>query len=262
MQQKHFVFSCAGSLLLALASATYAADMSAEATANPPDVAATSPADAAANPQPEQAMSLSAETPADTRVSSMSPTAAESMSANPCADQTAAGSLDCEKLKRRASAGKTASGTALACTSRLDPKGNVVYDDPTCPSRIRPVVTDAGSIYLIRENPFFNLHIEKAVDHARAAEIAGNQGQAIEMMEHAQMSLMRAREAQRAGNVPGLNEGIISLTEALRLPEGSSVREATVYVRDARKNLSQAGGIKYKEVQAQGVVATNREERR
>jgi hypothetical protein len=192
----------------------------------------------------------------------MSPTAAESMSANPCADQTAAGSLDCEKLKRRASAEKTASGTALACTSRLDPKGNVVYDDPTCPSRIRPVVTDAGSIYLIRENPFFNLHIEKAVDHARAAEIAGNQGQAIEMMEHAQMSLMRAREAQRAGNVPGLNEGIISLTEALRLPEGSSVREATVYVRDARKNLSQAGGIKYKEVQAQGVVATNREERR
>jgi hypothetical protein len=190
----------------------------------------------------------------------MSPAPAEGMATDPCADRAAAGSLDCEKLKRRVSTEKAASGTALACTSRLDPKGNVVYDDPTCPSRIRPVVTDAGSIYLIKENPFFNLHIEKAVKHAGAAEMAGNQGQAVEMMDQAQMSLMRAREAQRAGNVPGLNEGIISLTEALRLPEGSSVREATVYIRDARKHLSQAGGIKYKEVQPQGVVAANREE--
>jgi hypothetical protein len=269
MQQKHVVFSWAGSLLLVVASAAYAADAPGDVTANPPaDVTVTPQTEAAANPnaamnpQSEQGMSVAAETPADTRISSASPTAAESMATNPCADQAAAGSLDCEKLKRRVSTEKTAAGTALACTSHLDPKGNVVYDDPTCPSRIRPVITDAGSIYLIRENPFFNLHIEKAVNHAQAAEIAGNQGQAVEMMDHAQMSLMRAREAQRAGNVPGLNEGIISLTEALRLPEGSSVREATVYVRDARKNLSQAGGFKYKEVQPQGVVATNREERR
>jgi len=275
---KHFVLSCAGSLLLALASVTYAADTpAAEGTVNPtPEVAANPPADAvatpapeaavsppaeaASNPQLEQSTTLPAETGADTKVSSISPTPAEGMATDPCADQAAAGSLDCEKLKRRVSTEKTASGTALACTSHLDPKGNVIYDDPTCPSRILPVVTDAGSIYLIKENPFFNLHIEKAVNHARAAEIAGNQGQAVEMMDHAQMSLMRAREAQRAGNVPGLNEGITSLTEALRLPEGSSVREATAYVRDARKHLSQAGGIKYKEVQPQGVVATNREE--
>jgi hypothetical protein len=274
---KHFVLSCAGSLFLALASVTYAADTPAEATVNPtPEAAATSPADvavnsgsetmanpptnAAANPQLEQTTSLPGETPADAKVSSMSPTPAEGMATGACAVRAAAGSLDCEKLKRRVSTEKAASGTALACTSHLDPKGNVVYDDPTCPSRIRPVVTDAGSIYLIKENPFFNLHIEKAVNQAGAAEIAGHQGQAVEMMDHAQMSLMRAREAQRAGNVPGLNEGIISLTEALRLPEGSSVREATVYIRDARKHLSQAGGIKYKEVQPQGVVAANREE--
>ena len=57
----------------------------------------------------------------------------------------------------------------------------------------------------------------------------------------------------------GLNEGIISLTEALRLPEGSSVREATAYVRDARKNLSQAGGMKYVEIQPQGMVAVSTE---
>ena len=271
---KYFLLSCAGSLLLALASVTYAADTPAEATVNPtpeatspadgavnpePESMANPPTNAAANPQLEQTTSLPAETAADAKVSSMSPTPAEGMATDPCADRAAVGSLDCEKLKRRVSTEKAASGTA-PCTSHLDPKGNVVYDDPTCPSRIRPVVTDAGSIYLIKENPFFNLHIEKAVNHAGAAEIAGNQGQAVEMMDHAQMALMRAREAQRAGNVPGLNEGISSLTEALRLPEGSSVREAIVYIRDARKHLAQAGGIKYKEVQPQGVVAANREE--
>jgi hypothetical protein len=141
----------------------------------------------------------------------------------------------------------------------MDAKGKVVYDDPTCPSRIRPVVNNPESIYLIRENPFFNLHIEKAVNHARAAEIAGNQGQAIELLEHAQMSLDRAREAQRAGNIPGLNEGMISLREVLRLPEGSSIRDATAYVRDARKNLSQAAGMKYVEIQPQGMVAVSTE---
>jgi hypothetical protein len=145
----------------------------------------------------------------------------------------------------------------------MDAKGNVIYDDPACPSRMgAAVVSSPHAVYLIKENPFFNLHIEKAAEHARAAEIAGHQGQAIDLLEHAQMSLFQAKEAQRAGNVPGLNEGILSLREALRLPEASSIREATAYVRDARKHLSQAGGLKYVEVQPQGVVATHREERR
>jgi hypothetical protein len=48
------------------------------------------------------------------------------------------------------------------------------------------------------------------------------------------------------------------LREALRLPETSSIREATAYVRDARKNLAQAGGLKYVEFRPEGVVAANR----
>ena len=43
-------------------------------------------------------------------------------------------------------------------------------------------------------------------------------GQAAELLEHAKMSLMQAREAQRAGNVGGLNEGIANLRKALSLP--------------------------------------------
>ena len=261
MQHRQILWSIAGGLLLVLASASYAADTPSdvsispapEAVMAPADVTPAPPTDAASNPQPQ----VAAETPADERVSSMS---SEQMATDPCADQSASGSLDCEKLKRKVSAEKTAKASSMAaCPSRMDAKGNVIYDDPTCPSRMRPVVNDPGRVYLIRENPFFSLHIDKATEHARAAEIAGNQGQAIDLLEHAQMSLMQAKEAQRAGNVPGLNEGIISLTEALRLPEGSSVRDATAYVRDARKNLHQAAGTKYKEIQPQGMVAVSKE---
>ena len=73
------------------------------------------------------------------------------------------------------------------------------------PASNPPTVASPQQIYLIRDNPFFNLHIEKAVQHAREAEIAGNMGESEVLLEHARISLMQAREAQRAGNVPGLN---------------------------------------------------------
>ena len=78
-------------------------------------------------------------------------------------------------------------------------------------------MNDPGNVYLIRNNPFFWRHIDKSIQHASDAEIAGNMGQAAELLEHAKISLMRAREAQRAGNVAGLNEGIANLRKALSL---------------------------------------------
>ena len=203
------------------------------------------------------------------------------------------------------------------------------------PASTPPAASSPEKIYLIRENPFFNMHIEKAVQHAREAEIAGNMGESEVLLEHAKISLMQAHEAQRAGNVPGLNEGIANLKKALSLPtwlsqtgtqttsaEGTdprcidelqrecgdvqpgsgrlqqcfddkinnfspmcqeklkegkaaiaaavtttrheqslsgtqrkdaAVRSATDAVREARKNLSEAGGLKYKELQPQAV---------
>jgi hypothetical protein len=56
-----------------------------------------------------------------------------------------------------------------------------------------PTVSDPHRIYLIKENPFFNSRIEKAVKHAREAEIAGNLGQAPDLLQHAQLSLDLAR---------------------------------------------------------------------
>jgi hypothetical protein len=243
MQHKRIALTCGGALLLVLASPSYAAETSSDATVSSPPEAVNAPSDTMAIPAAEStehpaAVSVATETPSEAVAN---PSAREHMASDPCANQSAA---DCERLKRRldpqASTSRTAIGpSTAACTSHMDAKGNVIYDDPTCPSRMGAVVVSSPhAMYLIRENPFFNLHIEKAVEHARAAEIAGNQGQAVELLDHAQMSLLRAKEAQRAGNVPGLNEGIISLREALRLPEASSIREATAYVRDARKSLS------------------------
>ena len=182
------------------------------------------------------------------------------------------------------------------------------------PVTTAPAASSPNEIYLIRENPFFGLHIEKAVQHAREAEIAGNLGEAEVLLEHARISLMQAHEARRAGNVPGLNEGIANLKKALssstwapqasaqtptaevpqpsmqtsstdmqastqtpsaEMPQPStetspaqatsakaqsgtqradaSLRSATDAVREARKNLSEAGGLKYKEIKPQTV---------
>lgn len=214
------------------------------------------------------------------------------------------------------------------------PAGTMANPTPETASHPQPpVVNDPESVYRIQDNPFFSLHIDKAIEHARAAEIAGNQGQTAELLENAQMSLMRAKEAQRAGNVAGLNEGIANLRKALKLPiwltqesaspssapgvdpqcidelerqcgevepgsgriqqcfddkiadfspmcqeklkegkaaiasailenrhhkeltgrprEEAAVRSATDSIREARKNLSQAAGKKYKEIQPQ-----------
>jgi len=248
MQVKHIVWSCAGGLFLMLASVSYAADMPADITASPPPETTAAPADSTVTPPTDSTPppQVAAETPADARVLA----AEQQMASDPCAGASASGSLDCEKLKRRVSTPKAGEASSMGvCTTHMDAKGDVVFDDLTCPSRVRPVVNDPGNVYRIRENPFFSLHIDKATDHALQAEIAGKQGRAIDLLDHAQMALLQAKEAQRAGNLAGLNEGIIQLTEALRLPEGTSVREATAYVRDARKNLHQAAGTKLKPVE-------------
>jgi len=303
---KHFVLSCAGSLLLALASVTYAADTpAAEGTVNPtPEVAANPPADAVATPAPEAAVSPPAE-------------AASNPQPQVAAEQPADTGMTSAPAGQKAPTEKTAMGTSMA----------------------PPVVSDPGKVYLIRESPFYWLHIEKSIEHARDAEIAGNMGQLLELRTHAQISLMQAQEAQRAGNVAGLNEGIGNLKKALepqgstsaassvaqggvdpqcidelerqcgdvqpgggriqqcfddkinnfssmcqeKLKEGKSAiatsilatrhekvqsgtsreegaaRSATDFVREARKNLSQAAGKKYVEIKPQPVVAVSAE---
>src|SRR5262245_3870055 len=170
MQQKQFALCCAGAVLLALVSASYAAE---------------TPGDVAASPPSETAVAPVAATAENTVVTAGDQT---STAANPAMTT---------KAPPPSASQKAMAGTAVASNP--------------------PTVTNPQQIYLIRDSPFFNLHIEKAIQHAREAEIAGNMGEAEVLLENARISLMRAREAQRAGNVPGLNEGIANLKKALNL---------------------------------------------
>ncbi len=188
----------------------------------------------------------------------------------PCADQKgdSTGSSDCASANRQVGDSRTGSdrtaydstaGARAACPSHTDAKGNVIYDDPSCPTRYRQTHQQMGSSFqnvdVTQESAFFDRHIGKAVTHARAAEIAGHLGNAPEMRQQAQLSLERAKEAQRAGNVPGLNEGIIELRETLSQPQGASVQDATAHVENARINLSRAGGMRPIDTRATGALA-------
>jgi len=85
-----------------------------------------------------------------------------------------------------------------------------------------PTLSDPQSIYLTKQNAFFVRKIDKAVKHSREAEMAGNLGKSSELQQHAQLSLDYAREAQRAGSVPGMNEGIAFLRKAVGAPAQAS----------------------------------------
>lgn len=149
-----------------------------------------------------------------------------------CADQKndSTGSPDCVPQNRRTAGDRTGNDRAgsgygadavAGCASRRDTAGNLVYDDPTCPARYSEsqplLITGPDAIRRIKDNAFFDRAIEKSVKHTREAEIAGDQGNAPEMLQHANLALAQAKQAQRAGNVPGLNEGIIELREALHV---------------------------------------------
>src|SRR5690349_19296133 len=115
MQVKHIVWSCAGGFFLVLASVSYAADTPGDMTVTSPpdaavapaDVTAAAPGDSTTTPSSEAASTapdqVAVETPANVRATS----AEQQMAPDSCAGASAAGSLDCEKLKRKVSIDKT-----------------------------------------------------------------------------------------------------------------------------------------------------------
>jgi len=99
-----------------------------------------------------------------------------------------------------------------ACSSHVDVTGKIVYDDPACLARNR---------YLTQENAYYDRYADKAVKHARVAEIAGNQGNVADMVENAQLSLEHAKEARRAGNNADLAAGIVALRQTIAYGQGN-----------------------------------------
>jgi hypothetical protein len=99
-----------------------------------------------------------------------------------------------------------------------------------------------------QESAFYDRYADKAVKHAREAEVAGNQGHVPEMLRHAELSLDQAKEAQRAGRHPDLDAGISALRDTISLGAANQVPGATSSIREARVRLSRAAGIPVRDV--------------
>ena len=100
MRQTQFALSCAGALLLVLVPASYAADPPTDMTSSAPAEATAAPADATAVPPPAGMANPQSQVAVETPpVEGTSAAPAERMAADACADKSASGSLDCEKLK-------------------------------------------------------------------------------------------------------------------------------------------------------------------
>jgi Small metal-binding protein len=105
------------------------------------------------------------------------------------------------------------------CPSTIDAKGKVAYADAGCAERYR---------FQTKENAFYDRYADKAAKHARAAEIAGNEGNMPDMIEDAELSLDHAKEARRASNNPDLAAGIAALRQAISLGQTHEVPGARV----------------------------------
>ena len=212
----------------------------------------------------------------------------------PCADDKGdmSASMDCARLNReradRMGLSDRSPEIAAACPSRTDAQGSVVFDDPACPNRYRRSVSDSvvaacashrdangklvyddpacparhrrqmGSSYenvrWTQESAFYDRYTDKAVKHAREAEVAGNQGHVPEMLRHAELSLDQAKEAQRAGHHPDLDAGISALRDTITLGVGNQVPGATSSIREARVRLSRAAGISVRDTRPRNEV--------
>lgn len=263
--QKQYLVTVAGGLMLMLLATSCASKSHTRATANP------STRDRAVATDQSRHADDSRITSADRRTDTSTPNANEMVATErpvpfdrtgsadtrtpgdrvvPCADDKGdmTASMDCRPGNRRTNDRSAHDRTVntpealAACAHRTDEQGRIVYDDPKCPTKYRSQMGSSfQNVDWTRESAFFDRHMNQAVKHAREAEIAANQGHTPEMLRHAELSLDRAKEAQRAGNVPGLNEGIIALRDVLR--QGHGVQDSQ-QIHEARVKLSLAAGMK------------------
>lgn len=265
MLKKPYVVTVAGGLILMLVTASCASKPSTRTTANPPPKDGTVASDRtavnsdgtrmASTDQKAEQGRLTTE-PSNQRPVTERPVPSERtgsgdpMATNqavPCADERAdmTAPFNCVPREHTSYAPE-----ALAtCPHRTDADGHIIFQDQACARRYRvqdrvQMGSSFENVDYSRESAYFDRYMDKAVKQAREAEIAANQGHAPEMLRHAELALDQAKEAQRAGNVPGLREGISELRQTLRHGQMANWVDAGDHVRLARMNLAQAAGMK------------------
>lgn len=208
-------------------------------------------------------------------------------------DMTA--SMGCDEWNRARTHARydRATGLAVACPSRTNATGDIVYDDPNCPERYQRQYEQAGegcanqrdeqgniffndpncpmrtmgasyqNVRWTQESAFYDRYAFRAVRHVRQAELAAAHGHTAEMIRHAELALDQAKEAQRAANHPDLNGGIMALRDVVAWGRGDQLSHARSSVQEARVRLSKAAGIKPSTIRVPSGprVATSKDDR-
>lgn len=113
-----------------------------------------------------------------------------------------------------------------------------------CSSATSAPKIDASVKHLQKENAFYDRNVNAAYNHARAAEVAGGQGNNGLLVHHAQIALGQAHEAQRTGSNVPLDEAVMSLRKSVEEGQKNNTQDAMESVKDAREKLSHAADVR------------------
>lgn len=122
--------------------------------------------------------------------------------------------------------------------------GMLMFALASCSSTQSAPAIDPSVKWSQKDNAFYERNVNAAFNHARAAEIAGSQGNNALLVHHAQIALGQVKEAQRAGSNAPLDDAMVSLRKSLEQGERNQLQEATQSVRDAREKLSHAAEVR------------------
>lgn len=114
----------------------------------------------------------------------------------------------------------------------------------SCSSTTSAPKIDPSVKWSQKDNAFYERNVNAAFNHARAAEIAGGQGNNALLVHHAQIALGQVKEAQRTGSNTPLDDAIVSLNKSLEEGQRGQTQEATQDAKDAREKLSHAAEVR------------------
>ena len=114
----------------------------------------------------------------------------------------------------------------------------------SCSSTTSAPKIDPSVKWSQKDNAFYERNVNAAFNHARAAEVAGSQGNNALLVHHAQMALGQVNEAQRTGSNTPLDDATVSLKKSLEEGQKGQTQEATQDAKDAREKLSHAADVR------------------
>lgn len=114
----------------------------------------------------------------------------------------------------------------------------------SCSSMTSAPKIDPSVKWSQKDNAFYERNVNAAFNHARAAEVAGSQGNNALLVHHAEIALSQVNEAQRVGSNTPLDDATVSLKKSLEEGQRGQTQEATQSVKDAREKLSHAADVR------------------